>query len=151
MVISDKIAWIYAIDASGAWGKQHEFCCFPEYPPKISSDGNTVICLHNIGRQIDIWTRRYSDQWIKQEIAIFATQAEFSPDGSLVALASASNLILLGLTEEGQWQEKGRQKFDYCRVNGFSFSPCGRSIRVDFEYVEEEVVIVSFWKIVPQE
>ena len=146
MVTSDSTAWIYAIDASGTWGKQHEFSF--EFSPKISSDGDTVICHYGKVRQIDIWSRRHPDQWIKQEFAIPATCAEFNPDGSLVALASGHDLIFLGLTEKGQWQEKGRQKFDRC-VGGLCFSPCGRSIRVDFHKGED--CVITFWQIVLHE
>ena len=148
MVTSDKSAWIYAIDASGVWGKQHGFSCFPGFSPKISSDDNTAICQRNETRQIDIWSRRHPDQWIKQEFTIPATQAKFSPDGSLVALVSDCDLIFLGLTEESQWQEKGRQTFEG-RVVNFGFSPCGRSIWVDYQ--KREGGDVTFWQILPQE
>ena len=148
MVTSDKTAWIYAIDASGVWGKQHEFPCYPEFSPKISSSGDTVICLHDKACQIDLWSCRHTDQWIKQEFTIPVSLVEFSPDGSLVALATGDDLILLGRTEVSQWQEKGRQHFDGL-VKDFGFSPCGRSIRIDF--TKEESVVVTLWQIVPQE
>ena len=148
MVTSDNSAWIYAIDASGVWGKQHGFSCFPGFSPKISSDGNTAICQRDETGQIDIWSRRHPEQWIKQEFAIPATRAKFSPDGSLVALVSDCDLIVLGLTEESQWQEKGRQTFDG-RVVNFGFSPCGRSICVDYQ--KRERGDVTFWQILPQE
>ena len=147
MVTSDKSAWIYAIDASGDWGKQHEFSCCAEFSPKISSDGDTVISRQDEVRHIDIWSRRQTGQWIKQEVAVPATQVEFSPGGSLAVLANGCDLTLLGLTQERQWQEKGRQRFDG-EVVGFDFSPCSRSLRVDFR--QGEGCVVSFWQIVPQ-
>ena len=147
MVTSDKRAWIYAIDASGVWGKQHQFSCFSTLSPIISADGNTAICQRDETQQIDIWSRRHPDQWIKQEFVIPATRVKFSPDGSLVALVSDCDLIFLGLTDEGLWQDKGRQTFDG-RIVNFGFSPCGRSIRVDLP--PEESGVISFWRIVPQ-
>ena len=147
MVTAGRNAWIYAMDASGGWGRQHEFSIYPKFFPKISSDGDTVICNHYETGLVDIWSRRHSDQWIKQEIVIAASRGKFSPDGSLVALVRANYLIVLGLTEKCQWQEKGRQTFGG-RVTDFSFSPCGRYIRVDC--LREEGVI-TFWQIVPQE
>ena len=147
MITSGITAWIYAIDASGIWGKQHEFSCSPKLSAKISSDGDTVICPHGEVRQIDIWSRRFPGQWIKQEIAIPATRVEFSPDGSLVALVSGCDLVFFGLTEKNQWQEKGRRKFDH-RVDDLCFSPCGRSIRVDFQ--KGEGITITFWQIVLQ-
>ena len=148
MVTSNGAVCIYAINADGIWDKQHEFFCYPDLPAKISSDGDTVVCLCDKNRHVDIWTRRHPDQWIKQQFATPASRVEFSPDGSLVALASTCNLIFLGLTEDRQWQEKGRQRFDGS-IEDLSFSPCGRSIRVDF--VGGEGVAVTFWQIVPQE
>ena len=160
MVGSDETAWIYGIDVSGVWNKQHEFSCLPHmFFPKISSDGDTAVCLQGEAWQIDmrsrtdrwqlvLWCRRHPDQWIKQEIDIPATWAEFSPDGSLVALASGCDLILLGLNEERQWQEKGRQQFDH-RIERLCFSPCGRSVRVNIQ--KEECDVVAFWQVVPQE
>ena len=148
MITSDKRAWIYAMDASGGWGKQHEFSCCVEFSPRISPDGDTVICRQDEARHIDIWSRRQTGQWIKQEVTVPATQVEFSPEGSLAALTNACDLTLLGLTEEHQWQEKGRQQFDGDVVN-VDFSPCGRSLRVDFQ--QGEGGVVSFWQIVPQE
>ena len=148
MINSKKTACIYAIDASGVWRKQHEFLCFPDSPPKISPDGNTVICPCGENRHIDIWVRRHPGQWIKQQPAISACWVEFSPDGSLVALAGRYELILLGLTEDKQWQKKGHQLFKG-RVEDLCFSPCGRSIRVD--YAMGESVFVTLWQIEPQE
>ena len=151
MVTSNKTASIYAIDACGVWGKQHEFSSSPECSAKITSDGTTVICRPGEAEQIDIWSRRHPDQWIKQEIAIPATLADFSPDGSLVALARDRDLFILGLTEQGQWREKGRQKLDH-RVMSLSFSPCGRSIRIDVDadVDNKECRDVTFWQIVTQ-
>ena len=149
MVTSDTTASIYAIDASGVWGKQHEFSSSPECSAKITADGTTVICRPGKARQIDIWSRRHSDQWIKQEIAIPATQADFSPDGSLVALAEDRDLFILGLTEQGQWREKGRQKLDH-PVTSLSFSPCGRSIRIDLGVGNNGCCDVTFWQIVTE-
>ena len=77
-----------------------------------------------------------------------ATRVEFSPEGALAALANGCDLTLLGLTEERQWQEKGRQQFDGEVIN-VDFSPCSRSLRVDFQ--QGEGCVVSFWQIVPQE
>ena len=149
MVTAGSSAWIYAMDASGGWGRQHEFSCYPKFFPKISSDGDTVICNHHGLGHIDIWSRRHSDQWIKQEIAISASRrGKFSPDGSLVALVAGHDLIVLGLTEKCQWQEKGRQTFGG-RVVDFSFSPCGRYVRVDCR--RKEGGVITFWQIVPQE
>ena len=147
MVASDKSAWIYAIDASGVWSKQHEFSCCVEFLPKISPDGNTVICRQDESRHIDIWSRRQTGQWIKQQVVTPATRVEFSPEGSLAVLANGCDLTLLGLTEERQWQEKGGQRFDG-KVVDFNFSPCSRSLRVDFQ--QGEGCVVSFWQIVPQ-
>ena len=149
MVTSGKLAWIYAMDEHGAWGQQHEFPYDSELPPRISPDGNTAIALYDEGwHPVDVWSRRPPDRWIKQEIALSAVRAEFSPDGSLVALACGYNLTLLGLTEEKQWQKKGRQQFPH-KVEDFSFSPCGRSIRVNFHEGEDRVN--TFWQIVLQE
>ena len=148
MVIANEVARIYVVDASGVWAKQHEFLCSPYLSPIISSGGDTVVCPYGENRHIDFWTCRHSDQWVKQKFAVSASQAEFSPDGSLVALASACNLILLGLTEQSLWQEKGRQSFGG-HIKDLSFSPCGRSIRVDFK--EGKGVVITFWQIVPQE
>ncbi len=149
MVTSDKTASIYAIDASGAWGKQHEFSSSRECSAKITSDGTTVICRPGKAEHIDIWSRRHPDQWIKQEIAIPASLADFSPDGSLVALARDRDLFILGLTEQGQWREKGRQKLDH-PVTGLSFSPCGRSIRIDVGVDNDGGCDVTFWQIVTE-
>ena len=156
MVTSDETAWIYGVDESGVCARQHKFPCLPyKLSPIISPDGDTAICiqgqfdLYNCRYpdqwEVDLWSRSYSGQWIKQMIDIPATQVEFSPDGSLVALASDSQLILLGLTEERFWQEKGRQQFDYL-VKKICFSSCGRSMSVS--YRKEECDVVTFWQIV---
>ena len=148
MVIADETAWFFAMDASGAWGKLHEFSCYEDLPPKISPEGDTVVCLFEHDRPIEIWTRSPPDRWIKQQFSIYAYRAEFSPDGSLVALANTrDSLTLLGRTEKGEWQKKAEQRIgDF--IVGLSFSPCGRSIRVDYEKWDE--VTVSFWQIEPQ-
>ena len=148
MIKSNRNAFIYAINASGVWGKQHEFLFFPDLPPKISPDGDTVICPYGENRHIDIWVRRHPGQWIKQQPAISACRVEFSPNGSLVALAGRYELILLGLTEDKQWQKKGHQLLEGC-VEDLFFSPCGRSIRVD--HAKGESVFVTIWQIEPQE
>ena len=148
MVIADETAWFYAMDASGAWGKPHGFFCYEDLPPKISPEGDTVLCLYEHDRPIEIWTRSPPDQWIKQTFSIYAYRAEFSSDGSLVALANTcDSLTLLGRTEKGEWQKKAEQRIGNFIV-GLSFSPCGRSIRVDYE--KRNDVTVSFWQIVPQ-
>ena len=147
MVIADKTACFFAIDASGVWSKQREFFCYRNLPPTISPEGDTVVCLYEHDWQIEIWTRRHSDQWIKQEFSISAYRAEFSPDGSLLALASYDSLTLLGRTEKTEWQKKAEQRMGG-PVMDLSFSPCGRSIRVDYE--ERGNAVVSFWQIVPQ-
>ena len=151
MVTSNTTTSIFAIDASGVWGKQHEFSSSPECSPKITSDGTTVICRPGKAEQIDIWSRQHPNQWIKQEIAIPATQADFSPDGSLVALARDRDLFILGLTEQDQWREKGHQKLDHPVVS-LSFSPCGHSIRIDVdaEVDENNSRHVTFWQIVTE-
>ena len=151
MVTSNTTTSIFAIDASGVWGKQHEFSSSPECSPKITSDGTTVICRPGKAEQIDIWSRQHPNQWIKQEIAIPATQADFSPDGSLVALAKDRDLFILGLTEQDQWREKGHQKLDHPVVS-LSFSPCGHSIRIDVdaEVDENNSRHVTFWQIVTE-
>ena len=147
MVIADETAWFFAIDASGVWGKQREFF-YGDLPPKISPEGDTVVCQDEQGWQIEIWTRRHPDRWIKQKFSISAYQAEFSPDGSLVALANCESLILLGRTEKTEWQKKAEQPIGGL-IMDLSFSPCGRSIRVDYEELGN--VVVTFWQILPQE
>ena len=157
MVASGDTGWIYAIDVHGVWGKQHEFSYHSKFAPRISPDGNTVISLFDgADWYFEVWSRRHADRWIEQKIDLPADraefspngQAEFSPDGSLVALDCGYDLILLGLTEENQWQKKGRQKLGL-EVADFSFSPCGRSIRVNFHNGEDRVI--TFWQIVLQE
>ena len=65
-----------------------------------------------------------------------------------MALANTcDSLTLLGRTEKGEWQKKAEQRIGNFIV-GLSFSPCGRSIRVDYE--KRDDVTVSFWQIVPQ-
>ena len=156
MVTSDKMAWIYGVDAHGVWVRQHKFPCLPDkLSPIISPDGDTAICIqgqfdleyyqYTDPWGVDLWSRSYSGQWIKQMIDIPASQAEFSPDGCLVALASSSQLILLGQTEERLWREKGRQQFDHC-VKKIGFSSCGRSMSVSCQ--KEECDVVTFWQIV---
>ena len=147
MVTSDETAWIYAMDSSGVWNKQHEFSCAPEFSPKISSDGNTAICLDHSAQQMALWSRGHGDQWIEQTIPVLAMQARFSPDGSLVALSTGVQLIVFGLTEQSQWQKKSHRYFN-SHIVKVRFSPCGRSIRVDF--LREENVHITFWKIVPK-
>lgn len=148
MVTSGKRAWIYAVDASGVWGKQYELPCFPESAPKISADGNTVICIDEIAWQVVLWYRTDIDQWIKQEFTIPATMVEFSPDGSLVAIAAGKDLVLLGWTETNRWREKCRQHFSG-HIDDLHFSPCGRTIHI--EYLKGRGAVVTFWQIVPQE
>ena len=148
MVTSGKRAWICAIDASGVWAKQYELPCFPESAPKISADGNTVICIDENAWQVVLWYRTDIDQWIKQEFAIPATMVEFSPDGSLVAIAAGKDLVLLGWTEAKQWREKCRQHFSG-HIDDLYFSPCGRTIHI--EYLKGRGAVITFWQIVPQE
>ena len=148
MVTSGKRVWIYAIDASGVWGKQYELPCFPESAAKISADGKTVICIDEIAWQVVLWYRTDIDQWIKQEFTIPPTMVEFSPDGSLVAIAAGQDLVLLGWTEAKQWREKCRQRFSG-HIGDLYFSPCGRTIHI--EYLKGRGTVVTFWQIVPQE
>ena len=147
MVTSNRTAWIYAMDSSGVWNKQHEFSCAPNFSPKIGSDGNTAICLDHSAQQMALWSRGRGDQWIEQKIPVLAMQARFSPDGSLVALSSGVQLIVFGLTEQSQWQKKSHRYFN-SHIVKVRFSPCGRSIRVDF--LREENVHITFWKINPK-
>lgn len=148
MATSGKRAWIYAIDAPGVWSKQYELPCFPESAPKISADGNTVICIDENAWQVVLWYRTDIDQWTKQEFTIAANMVEFSPDGSLVAIAAGKYLVLLGWTEAKQWREKCRQRFSG-HIDDLYFSPCGRTIHI--EYLKGRGTVVTFWQIVPQE
>lgn len=147
MVTSNRMAWIYAMDSSGVWNKQHEFSCAPEFSPKISSDGNTAICLDHSAKQMALWSRSHAGKWIEQNIPIFAIQVQFSPDGSLVALTSSRQLMVFGLTAQSRWQKKSHQYF-HAHINKVRFSPCGRSIRVD--YLRGDSVHITFWKVVPK-
>lgn len=148
MVTSGKRVWIYAMDVSGVWGKQYELPCFPESAAKISADGATVICIDEKAWQVVLWYRTDIDQWIKQEFTILATMVEFSPDGSLVAIAAGKDLVLLGWTEAKQWREKCRQRFSG-HIDDLYFSPCGRMIHI--EYLKGRGAVVTFWQIVLQE
>lgn len=147
MVTSEGTAWIYAMDSSGVWNKQHQFSCAPQFSPKISADGNTAICLDHSAQQMALWSRSHAGQWIEQNIPIFAIQVQFSPDGSLVALTSGRQLMVFGLTAQSRWQKKSHQYFSGY-INKVRFSPCGRSIRVD--YLRAKSVYITFWKIVPK-
>lgn len=158
-------AMVWQLNKHGAWGCQHSFTypynrrLYRSYEngtvpaiQKFSPDGSSIICTDERGR-LDIQVQKQDGEWTRQtpDADLRICKLVFSQGGYLLAgvtVDDKSCLIVLGVTPNGTWQEKGRLQAEG-HITHINFSPCGRSIQVSS--MDGNQKILSFWQIEPEE
>lgn len=162
LLLCEGSAMVWQLAGSGMWNCYHSFTYldgFQDYcsvgnsivpmEPELSADGRSIACTDGRGR-LQFWVQDQNGKWMRQplntDLRIYL--AVFNPEGDLLAGVSsedASHLIMLGMTPNGTWREKGRLELEG-RIHDFNFSHCGRSIMVSF-MDRQQRKILTFWNI----
>ncbi|USE37754.1 F-box protein [Endozoicomonas sp. SCSIO W0465] len=154
-------AMVWQLNDSGVWECQHRFT-YPtssiKYrfygPPnaytiqQLSPDGNTIVFTDSRWR-LNMWVQKQHGEWTRQTPApgLQFCDLVFNQGGYLLAglpVDDRSCLIVLGITPDGIWQEKGRLQAEGNIIH-FDFSPCSHSIAVSYRVRNQN--ILSFWQI----
>ena len=152
MMIVGKQIIIWTVDSNGSWHRQmQEPSCSP-FEAQISPDEKSLVFPDDSGKTM-IWLRDPDNNWHQQAAQIpDLSLAKFNDQSCLLAVAArmssfnTDTIILLGLTPQQEWQEKCRLMVDG-HIIALSFSPCGRSMRVD--YRKGKKMKTAFWHINP--
>lgn len=150
MLLREGAAMVWQLNGAGIWDCQLQFT----YTKKtqdltLSPDGNSIICADGSGR-LGFWGKNQNGEWTRQtpDLDLRMRGPEFNADGSLLAGRDVDNLrclIVLGVTQNGTWQEKSRLQLEGC-IRNFNFSPCGRFIQIDS--LDRKGKILTFLEIV---
>ena len=152
MMIVGKQIIIWTVDSNGSWHRQmQEPSCSP-FEAQISPDEKSLVFPDDSGKTM-IWLRDPDNNWHQQAAQIpDLSLAKFNDQSCLLAVAArmssfnTDTIILLGLTPQQEWQGKCRLMVDG-HIIALSFSPCGRSMRVD--YRKGKKMKTAFWHINP--
>ncbi|USE37743.1 F-box protein [Endozoicomonas sp. SCSIO W0465] len=154
-------AMVWQLNSSAVWECQHQFTYLYNKRNyrfygnftvtsihKVSPDGNTIVCTDDRGR-LNIQVQKQYGEWTWQtpDGDLRIGKLVFNQEGYLFAgltVDDRSCLVVLGITPNGIWQEKGRLHAEG-NIKDFNFSPCGHSIMV--ESLDGYQEILSFWQI----
>ena len=143
---------IWAVDSDGLWYRQMQVPSAHTFLAQFSPDGKSLVC-HDVSGQTTIWLRDPFNHWHRQASELpHLSVAKFNDQSCLLAgelyYPSRGTVLLLGLTPQQMWQEKGRLIVDG-HILELSFSPCSRSMQVT--YCKKGKWITTFWQIEPHE
>ncbi|USE37753.1 F-box protein [Endozoicomonas sp. SCSIO W0465] len=158
-LFQEGYAMVWQLNDSGVWECQHRFT----YPTvihrlsgptidyttqQLSPDGKTIVFIDNRWR-LKMWVQKQHGKWTRQNPApgLQFCNLVFNQGGYLLAglpVYDKSCLIVLGITPDGIWQERGRLQTEGNIIH-FDFSPCGHSIAVSYRVRNQN--ILSFWQI----
>ncbi|USE37746.1 hypothetical protein [Endozoicomonas sp. SCSIO W0465] len=159
VLLQEGYAMVWHLNDSGMWDCQYSFT----YPygriglrnednstvhpiQKVSPDGKSIVCTDDRGR-LDIRVQKQYGEWTRQTPGFQFCDLVFNQGGYLLAglpVDDRSCLIVLGITPDGIWQEKGRLQAEG-NIIRFNFSPSGHSIMVRSRDGGRK--ILSFWQI----
>ncbi|USE37756.1 F-box protein [Endozoicomonas sp. SCSIO W0465] len=158
-LFQEGYAMVWQLNDSGVWECQHRFT-YPTVSHRLSGpsidyttqqlspDGNTIVFI-DLRWRLKMWVQKQHGKWTRQTPApgLQFCDLLFNQGGYLLAglpVNDKSCLIVLGITPDGIWQEKGRLQTEGNIIH-FDFSPCGHSIAVSYRVRNQK--ILSFWQI----